>query len=52
MPIFTLVVNLWLLNMLYHASENNLSFRETNEAFVDDVKKGLSTVKEAFKRRK
>jgi hypothetical protein len=52
MPIFTLVVNLWLLNMLYHASENNLSFKETNEAFVDDVKKGLSTVKEAFKRRK
>ena len=51
-PVFALAVNLWLLNILYHASENNLSFSRTNENFFEELKNEFNVVKETLKRRK
>ncbi len=48
-PFFSIIVNLWLLNILYNACEENLSIKETNVAFLQEIKSGLDTI---FNRRK
>ncbi len=51
-PVFSLVVNLWLLNMLYNAGEKELTFKETNEAIINEVKNSIKTIGDTFKKGK
>ncbi len=51
-PLFTLIVDLWLLNMLYRASEPDLSLKETNEEFINGIKDGFKTIAGSFKKGK
>ena len=51
-PVFSLVVNLWLLNMLYNAGEKELTLKETNEAIINEVKNSIKTIGDTFKKGK
>ena len=51
-PFCSLIINLWLLNMLYHASDNSLTFAQANENFLGELKEGFNLVKKSLKRRK
>lgn len=48
LPVFSLVINLWLLNMMYNASEKTLSIKQTKNALVQDVKDGIQNIKNSL----
>ncbi|MBQ8870561.1 MAG: hypothetical protein IJ019_04210 [Alphaproteobacteria bacterium] len=52
LPMFVLVADLWLLNMLYNATEEKTDIRQINQALVEDVKDGLKIVKKSLNKRK
>lgn len=49
LPLFALIADLWLINMLFHASEEKLSFKQTNQAVINEVKNNLKTIKDTIK---
>lgn len=51
-PLFTLVVDLWLLNILLRANDEELGFKQVNKVLIDDIKDGLKTIGNSFKKGK
>lgn len=51
-PIFTFVVNLWLLGLLYRVESNNKTLKEINKEVIKNVKDGLQSVKDSITKNK
>ena len=53
-PLFALIVNLWLLNILYNVSqgEEELTVKETNRKIISDISNGLQKLKKKVKKDK
>lgn len=51
-PLFILLVDLWLLNLLYNANEENKTINQINREFMNNVKEGLDSIKNSFKKGK
>ena len=52
LSLFTIIVNLWLMNILYHASDERLTLGQTNKAFMSEIKSGLKTIANSIKKGK
>ena len=48
LPVFTIIADLWLINTLFHASEENKSFKQINQSVFDDVKSNFKSIKDTF----
>ena len=51
-PVFMVVVNLWLLNILFRANDEEVGFKQANKVLIEDIKDGLKTIGDSFKKGK
>lgn len=51
-PFFALLIDLWLMNLLYHAGEQAQTFGDANKALVKNVKEGIEEIRRSFGKRK
>lgn len=52
LPVFSVVVNMWLLNTMCNASESKLSLKDVNKAFIQDIKDEVSNIKQSLEKDK
>ena len=51
-PAFMIIINLWLLNVLYRANDEEVGFKKANEILIEDIKDGLKTITTSLKKGK